>query len=283
MAHAPAQTQYQNQYAQVRLPKLSFGGILVSEFIKFWSLLSTKILLIVAAVLIIGFDALQGFGLGYAFKQGSSYGFRLTDEVLIGMPTAGLFFGILILGSLAVLFLSSEYGTGMIRSSFSAVPRRWPVYLAKALVVGVISFIVAEISMFIGGLIGGAILNGYKVDFSFGIHGLIPSMLMGGVYVIGVTLMALGFAALIRNTAGAVIVLIAILFVVPIIGSIASMIPLDFFKHLPEYFPSNAGTRMMEQSTEEGHMDPAIAGLVFGAWTALIYVAGWFTLKVRDS
>ena len=65
---------------------------------------------------------------------------------LYNLPNAGLQIGILVLGSLAVLFMSSEYATGMIRSTMNAVPRRTPAFVAKAIILAVISYVITTVA-----------------------------------------------------------------------------------------------------------------------------------------
>jgi hypothetical protein len=53
----------------------------------------------------------------------------------VGDSFTGLAFAQLAFGVLGVLAISAEYGTGMIRTTLTAVPRRPTVFAAKALVV----------------------------------------------------------------------------------------------------------------------------------------------------
>ena len=51
-------------------------------------------------------------------------------------PAQGVELAQLFVGVLGALFVTGEYGTGMIRSTFAAVPRRLPVLIAKSVVYG---------------------------------------------------------------------------------------------------------------------------------------------------
>jgi hypothetical protein len=66
----------------------------------------------------------------------------------------------LIVGALAVLFLSSEYTTGMIRSTMTAVPTRLPGLAAKAVIIAVVSYVVTTAAVYLAFLIADPILQG---------------------------------------------------------------------------------------------------------------------------
>ncbi|ELT45298.1 hypothetical protein [Arthrobacter nitrophenolicus] len=100
---------------------VTFGGVLRSEWIKLWSLMSTRILLLLTLVAIVGVGALAVL-IRYTFldemiRNARDQGQTLTPEMmeqtfppgsgfdLYNLPNAGLQIGILVLGSLAVLFM----------------------------------------------------------------------------------------------------------------------------------------------------------------------------------
>jgi hypothetical protein len=99
-----------------------------SEWIKFSSLRSSWITLAITVVVQISFGALLGWDQGKNWAQLDQEG-TAVSSVLEGYILAQL-----VIGVLGVLFVSGEYGTGMIRSTLTAVPRRTSVLLAKAAV-----------------------------------------------------------------------------------------------------------------------------------------------------
>ena len=63
------------------------------------------------------------------------------------MPSAtlqGYYLGQLLIGALGVLFVTGEYSTGMIRSTFAAVPKRLPVLWAKLVVFVAVTAVVDD-------------------------------------------------------------------------------------------------------------------------------------------
>lgn len=271
---------------------LSFGGVLQSELIKFWSLLSTKLLLVISFVAIVGIGAFGAFGIGFALHQ-----MRTNPQDFQGpngpppesafnlatIPTSGVQLGVLILGALAVLFIASEYSTGMIRSSFSAVPHRIPVFAAKALVLVVVTYVVTTISSFVTFFVALPILKAYDVDFALDQEGVISGIFLSGLWVAGVALIGLSLGTLLRNSAGGIVVLAGVLFVLPIAGAFLRMLPIDFFKYLPQYFPSEVASRMLETGHVDGQLDPWVAGLIFIAWILLALIPALVVLKKRDA
>ena len=110
-------------------PGPSFHRVLNSEFIKFRTLLSTLILLACTVLVVVGFGALSAWGTGQFAEQAlndpeaaAAYAAQGGD-IAVGVPTSGIAFAQLILGSLGVLLMSSEFTTGMARSTFAAVPK----------------------------------------------------------------------------------------------------------------------------------------------------------------
>ncbi|MFI5084566.1 MAG: hypothetical protein ACHP7K_01410 [Actinomycetales bacterium] len=285
---------------------LSFGGVLRSEWIKFRSLPSTVILSIAAFVAVVGIAALVAFirvqaitsimnGTGGPRGPGAVPGavpVQLTAEQaekvlppsfsLYNMPDAGLQIGILVLGSLAVLFLASEYGTGMIRSTFTAVPRRIPAFAAKAVVLVVVSYVLTTIAAVVSFLIALPIINSANLGLDFARDGVISSIFMGGLYVAGVSLIGLSLAALVRNSAGAIAILMGMFFLLPFAANFLALIPGDFWKYVPQYIPSETGGQMLAIGHVDGVLDPLPAGLIFLGYVLVFLIPAVLTVKRRD-
>lgn len=287
---------------------VSFGGVLRSEWIKFRSLRSTQLLLIFTIAAVVGVGAFAAWTRGLIIDQIMEFGpaatggpmvpdgveapkmtmdqaIALANEqgiLLYGTPIAGIQLGILVLGALAVLLISSEFGTGMIRSTFTAVPQRLPAFFAKAIVLVVVSYVVTLIAAFITFLVSIPILGSFGIDMSLSMEGVLYSILMGGVYVAGVSLIGLSLGALIRSSAGGIIVLVALFFLLEIATSLLSLIPGDFLKYVGQYIPSVAGGRMLEIGEKAAFISPLAGGMIFLGWIVLITVPAVIALKTRD-
>ncbi|MCZ2401698.1 ABC transporter permease [Paenarthrobacter sp. Z7-10] len=284
---------------------VSFVGVLKSEWIKFRSLMSTRLLLILALVAVIGVGAMAAWLRGTVLEQiMQSGGIPRGDGAIApaavpmsetaaehslpagfeiyGVPNAGLQLGILILGALAVLFISSEFATGMIRSTFTAVPKRLPAFAAKAIVLVAVSYVLTIVAAFITFLISIPILKAYGVDMDLQRDGVLRGILLGGLYVAGVALIGLSMGALLRNSAGGIIILVALFFVMPFATQLLGLVPGEFWQHVNEYVPSVAGGRMLEIGHRDGFIDPGAGALIFVGWILLFLIPAVLLLKKRD-
>ncbi|WP_287931498.1 ABC transporter permease [Arthrobacter sp.] len=281
---------------------LTFLGVLRSEWIKFRSLRSTQLLLLFTFVAVVGVGTIAAFLRGTIIDQlmkfgaerpGAGGGHTMTMDQAVaaagaqginiyGTPIAGLQLGILVLGALAVLLIASEFGTGMIRSTMTAVPTRLPAFFAKAIVLVVVSYVLTLVAAFVTFLISIPILHGYGIEMSLGMDGVVYSIFMGGVYVAGVALTGLSLGTLIRSSAGGIIVLVALFFLLEIGTSLLGLVPGDFWKYVGQYVPSVAGGRMLEIGDKAAFISPLSGGLIFLGWIVLVTVPAIITLKTRD-
>ncbi len=287
---------------------LTFAGVLRSEWIKFRSLRSTQLLLAFTFLAVVGVGVLAAWLRSYIIQQMLEFGPaaangpgtlpaadapKMTMEQAIdvanaqglniyGTPIAGLQLGILILGALSVLLISSEFGTGMIRSSLTAVPKRLPVFFAKAIVLVVVSYVLTLAAAIVTFLISLPIMGAYGIGLSLGMDGVVYSILMGGVYVAGVSLAGLSLGTLLRSSAGAIIVLVALFFLLEIAAQLLGLVPGEFWKYVGQYTPSVSGGRMLEVGDKEAFLSPLAGGMVFLGWIVVLMVPAVVSLKTRD-
>jgi ABC-2 type transport system permease protein len=131
----------------------------------------------------------------------------------------GLLLGQLLLGTLGVLAITTEFSSGMIRATFAAAPRRPLVLAAKATVLGAVTLAAGEISGFATFFAGQAALTAPAPHASLGQPGVLRAVLMAGAYPALIALIGLGLGAFIRHTAGAICALVGVLFVLPLLFS----------------------------------------------------------------
>jgi ABC-2 type transport system permease protein len=244
-------------------------GAIASEFTKLRSVRSTYwtlgALLLVAIG--IGIAVTAGIDGNFANNPGQKGAFDATQTSLI--PFFGL--GQLVIAVLGAMVITSEYSTGMIRTSLAAQPRRGVVYAAKAIVFGSITLVVSLVTSFIAFLVGQALLSGSGVSASL-LHGAkVPANVMVGpgpggpngppavtyqghlvasastvltavigcaLFVTIVALIAFGVGAIIRHTAGAICTVIAMMFVVPLI---TAALPNTWRWDILRFLPDGAG------------------------------------------
>ncbi|PYI39987.1 ABC transporter permease [Arthrobacter psychrolactophilus] len=279
---------------------LTFAGVLRSEWIKFRSLRSTQLLLAFTFLAVVGVGTMAAWVQAMSLEQAMANGMNMgmpgapvepmtlsQAQAAMGfniyaIPNAGLQIGILILGALAVLLISSEFGTGMIRSTMTAVPKRLPAFFAKAVVLIVVSYVLTLLAAIATTVIAIPIFSSYGIDISFGLDGVAYSILMGGLYVAGVALIGLSLGTLLRSSAGGIIVLVVIFFLLDFGTQLMSLMPGEFWKYVNQYVPSVAGGRMLEITEKAAFISPLSGGLIFVGWILLFMIPAIISLKNRD-
>ena len=140
-------------------------------------------------------------------------GFDPTNQAL-----SGLALGTLAIGVLGVLTASGEYGTGTIRSSLAATPRRPLFLLGKALVIAAVALAVGEVLSLGSFWIGQAVLSGGGApSASLGDPGVLRAVTLTGACLSLVALIGLALGVIVRHTAGAIAAFVGVAFVLPVI------------------------------------------------------------------
>ncbi|MFF1573823.1 ABC transporter permease subunit [Leifsonia sp. NPDC058292] len=261
------------------LGHLNFARVVRSEWIKFRSLRSTFWTYAVVLILGLGMTALVAFS--FPASQINQIPPEARATFLVSTASFGVLFGQLAVAVLGVLVISGEYSTGMIRSSFAAVPRRTPIFVAKSIVLFVCSFLIGVVTTAAGYAIAAPVLSGkgFPVDFT---AGTVWSILGGGLYLGLVSVFALGLGTILRAAAGGIAAALGVVFLLPIIiGIVNSLVSLDWLKHVPEYLISSAGQGLAGSSN--AGFEPWQNVLVVVVWTAVSFIAGALVLKRRDA
>lgn len=284
--------------------KVGFFKLVRSEMIKIFSLASTYWLLGIAFVLTVGMaslfslipnqmlSTLKDQGMGQLPAEQQSQAVQQAKEMAYNVPAAGIFFSILIFGAFSVVVIAGEYGTGMIRSTMTAAPKRIGAILAKLLVVTILAGLVAFVAMLVSYLVSQAILNP-DLRFGLGDSNVMRSILMNTVYVMLIVVMGFGIGLLLRNSAGGICTIIGILFALPIIAQIAGQ--LDWVADAARFLPNKLGDIMgavQDSSTGQdgsgeggGKAEPLkwnIAPLWLCVESFVVFLAGLLVAKKRD-
>lgn len=265
---------------------LSFFGVLRSEFIKFTSLPSTLILILSTLVVMVGFSAMGAWGIGSSlqmFAENPEMMGQMGDlnDLAASIPASGLVFAQLIVGSLAVMVMSSEYATGSSRSTFVAVPTRQPVFWAKALLVAVVSALVAVVSILASFAVAKPIAANYSLPLEFGSEAFQRSLWFSVLYVLMVGLIAVALGSLLRNSAGGIVVLTALFFVLPLaLGGLGMNI--EWIRNLMRFMPDHAMNALATLQVASGGLEQWQNGIVVGLWVAIPLAVAALVLQRRD-
>jgi ABC-2 type transport system permease protein len=188
--------------------------LVAAEWIKLRSLRSTYLVLIAAAVIAPGIGLLVcnvDAGQWPRMAPGQRAGFDPMADAFTGFAVAQLLFA-----AIGVLAVTGEYSSGLIRTTFTAVPARRAVLAAKAAVAGLITAATGLGAALISFAAGQAILSGQHIGISLGHPGAVRAAIAAGVFLGSVTLLGLGLGVLIRNAAGALSVIVIVLFLAPL-------------------------------------------------------------------
>jgi ABC-type transport system involved in multi-copper enzyme maturation permease subunit len=286
--------------APIPARRSGFAGVMLAEWTKIRSVRSTVWTLIIFVVVSLGLTALLTWvTLNTLNSSGNGQGASsiATDPVNFILGT-GLGLGQLAICVLGVLVITSEYSSGAIRAALLAVPRRYPVMLAKALVFAALVIVVGEIVAFLSFFIGKTLvdghvvtLHGHEAGHAITVHhtitvslsqpGVLQAVVGSGLYLMVLGLFALAIGGLIRHTAGAIT---AVIGMVLVIFPLTTLLPSSWGAHVHAYLPTIAGQLITQDKPTSGQLLSAWQGFgVFCAWTVLLLAAAIFLLQKRDA
>jgi ABC-2 type transport system permease protein len=252
-----------------------FGATLRAEWIKFWSVRSTfwstASLFVLGAGLTTLVCALAAEDIASG-AAGESPGSFVTWGMMIAQITA------VVLGAMIV---TGEYGTGMIRATLSATPRRGAVFAAKALVLTSTLFVVGTVTAFVGYFGGNFFLDREGVGLALGDEGVLRALFGSGLYMAGLGLLAAAVGFLVRHTAAVLSTVLGLVFVV---GQMAWLLPGTWGEWIAKAMPGNAGAAV----TTPVSFNPELLGpwtgfAVFATEVALLLGIAWVTFRRRDA
>jgi hypothetical protein len=192
----------------------------------------------------------------------------------------GLLFGQLAVGVLGVMVMSSEFGTGLIRSTLAAVPNRRLVLGAKAAVLGAVVLVVGEVVSFASFFLGQAILSGSAPSVGIGDPGVLQAVAFGGLYLTALGLFGLGLGAIVRHTAGAITTFVGVVLIAP---EIVRLLPSSIGDTIGKYLPANIGISLTSVHHQANQLSPWVGFGVLCAWAAAaIALGGWLMVR-RDA
>ena len=225
-----------------------------------------------------------GFSVAVAFSEVSQWHTMTAQQREVFDPTSASMSGVMIaavvLGALAVRTVTAEYSTGMIRSSFCAVPKRLPVLWGKAIVFGAVAFAISLPSVFIVFFIGQGVLSGRHINIALSHPGVVRAMFGAALFLTVMGLFGLGLGAIVRNTAGGIAALAAIVFVLP---PVMSLLPSSISNAVDPYLPSNAGGAVWTITPDPGTLAPWTGFALFCGYAALALAIAAVLMVRRDT
>ncbi len=201
----------------------------------------------------------------------------------------GICAGQAVIAIVAVLAVSSEHSTGMIRVTLAAMPRRATVLAAKAAVLTGPVLVTAAVAVPGSVLAGRLILPGHGIGPAHGHPD--PSLASGPalraaagsvLYLALIALLSLGIAAAVRDGAAAIGVVLGLLYPFPILGQVVGSS--SWHRHLEQLAPMTAGLAIQATTGLRSLPISPWAGLgVLAGWAAAALLAGGNLLRLRDA
>ncbi|BAC68644.1 ABC transporter permease [Streptomyces avermitilis] len=250
-------------------------AVLAAEWIKVWTVRSTSFTLLLAFVLSTGLGTVVAF----------SWRGHIERVVNFSPLFAGLYgvtLGQLALVVFGVLLVGSEYSSGSIRTSLSAVPRRGLLYGGKVLAGTLAALAGSTVTVIVTFAGAQAALGPYGITLTA--HG-VPAAVVGAiVYLTLICTLSMGIAAIVRSSAISLGVLLPLLF----LGS-QGLGNVPALKPVLQYLPDQAGLELMRIAGPPGDgrfgpdYGPSTALVILLAWTAAALTGGYLVLRRRDA
>jgi ABC-2 type transport system permease protein len=256
----------------------TFADALRSEWTKLRSLRSTFWALTVTVVLGIGLGAVISAATAHGYAKSSASGKLSWDPTAVSLDGIGI--ATLAIAVLGVLFISSEYSSGMIRTSLIAVPRRGRLLAAKSLVFAVVTFVVGEVTSFTAFFVGQALISGHAPHAALGDPGVARAVVGAGLALTALAVLSVAAGTLLRHPAAAIACMMAVLFVLP---AIAQALPDSWRNPVIEFWPTQAGGQIASVHVAAHSLQPWPGFGVLCLFVAVVYAVAWTLLDHRDA
>ncbi len=272
-------TEPQTRAPRAAVPSLPARArdVLTFEWTKLRSVRSTYWSLLIAAIFAIGYSAVAA--VVYTTTPRPTGAAAATVNPLL-VSFAGLLYAVVAVGVLGVLSFSSEYATGLIRTTFAAVPQRLAVLAAKAAVTGTVALTAGELLSFASFFLAQAILSGHRPGISLSRPGMPGAVLAAGSLLFVCAMVGLGLGTIIRHTAGAVAALFGLIYL-PAIMYIS--LPPPWNARIGRFTLTISGTQVIALHPHNGLFSPAVSMLVIITWTAATLLAAAVLITLRDA
>jgi ABC-type transport system involved in multi-copper enzyme maturation permease subunit len=253
-----------------------------SEFTKLRSVRSTYWITFVLVLASVGWCVAYCLGTVHQWPNMSAQdrsGFDATQDSILGLALLGQ----LVIVVFGALMITSEYSTGMVRTSLTVMPRRGTLYAAKAAVFAAVSLVVAFVASFGTFFLGRSLLSSTHVAMSLSQPGVLRSLIITALFVEACGLIAFGIGALVRNTAAALTLAFGLLILLP---QLTRTLPVFLHNDLIRWVPGGDAINSMT-ATIGGpipHTFPAWGELaVIVGYAAILLAAGAVLFSRRDA
>jgi hypothetical protein len=255
-----------------------FRDQLTAEWIKLRSLRSTSLMLLTATTATLALGYLRASALASRWSATAPDVRASYDPVATSL--AGVALAIVILGALGTLAITSEYATGLIRTTLTATPARLRVLAAKTAITGAIALLAGEAMSFAAYALGQALYGPHHIGPALTDPSAVRAVACSGLVLTSVALLGLGLGTLTRNTAGAITALATLTVVIP--GVLAGL-PAPWNRDIGRFSFLSAANQLVKTHPDPNLLSPALSGAVIAAYTIAVLAAAAFALTHRDA
>jgi hypothetical protein len=258
----------------------SFPATIRSEALKFRSVRSTVIGLVVTFVLTVGLGALVCTAVAHANSHSGPGPRTFANPIQVSM--VGSYLANFALGVIGAIFITAEYATGSIRTTLAAVPKRTRLILAKVVVLFLAVVVVAEASTFSAFLVGQAILKSTGTSASLSNSTALRAVLLTGLFMTFLSVIGFSLGLLLRQTAGAISVFVGLLLVLPLI---TNFLPASWQNHILKFEPMSLGRSLagLENIRSNALFTPWVAFFILIAYVVVLLGSGIALMERRDA
>jgi len=234
-----------------------------------WAAISTGVLVI-------------GVGVLYALLRATHppHGTDVTTFDAAGVSLSGVQLAQISIGVLGVLLISNEYASGLIRTTFTAVPRRLPVLSGKVAVLSLFTVVICIPFTFVAFFAGQSVLSDQHLNTTLNAPGVLRAVIGSALYLGVVGLLGLGLGALIRYTGGAIAALFGALFGLQIL---AGFLPGGLSDDVNKYLPAPAGQAVTVERPDPTSLSPWVGLGVFVLYTATVLTLAAVRMRGNDA
>ena len=257
-----------------------FARAFSAELIKLRSIRSTGVLLVAAALGVLLIGAANAAGIAVQAVQGvdpSTADGPASDPATAALSGVGS--ALVVVAALGVLSVTSDYASGMVRTTIAAVPRRGQLVVGKAAALVVLVLPVMLGAVLLTALATYLIVSVAGLSLPLGQPGLIRALVGAALYLAVLAVFAAGLGWLLRSTAGALATWLG-LWVLPTF--LLMLLPAPVAQRVQPWLPGNAGTAVYQVG---GISEPAAwASLgAFAAYALVITIVAAAVLHSRDA
>ena len=271
------------QAAPVLSVRGGIAGSLRSELTKVRSVRSTYLTLIVLVLAGVGWSVADCAGEAAHWAQTAPQdkaSFDAAQASVVGLALLGQ----LVIVVLGALVMTSEYSTGMMRTSLGVMPRRGVLYGAKAAVLTAVTVVIALVTSFASFFIGQSLLHSTHAAATLSQPGVLRAVLASALYIALSGLFAFALGAIVRSTAGAITAAFGLLFLLP---QLAKALPSSWYAAMVRWLPggNSVGAFTGTNSADAApHLFSAWGEFaVFGGYTAILLIIGALLFSRRDA